>query len=112
VLFANHAAWQRFSPALRDFLTVQIDHLGDQLWDAADRETQEGIACLTGGPCSAGPAAHMTLVPTNADDRALERKTLLDTVSPRWAARCGADCIANWNATVGRMFDLTVAASN
>jgi TRAP-type C4-dicarboxylate transport system substrate-binding protein len=112
VLFANHAAWQRFSPALRDFLSAQIDRLGDRLWDAADRETQEGISCLTGGACSAGPAAHMTLVPTTADDRTLERKSLLDTVSPRWAARCGAECVANWNATIGRMFDLTVAASN
>jgi TRAP-type C4-dicarboxylate transport system substrate-binding protein len=112
VLLANHAAWQRLDPSLRDFLAAQIDRLGDRLWDAADRETQEGLACLTGGACSAGPAAHMTLVPTNADDRALVRKSLLDTVSPRWAERCGAECIGNWNATIGRMFDLTVAASN
>ena len=112
VLFANHAAWQRFSPALRDFLTAQIDRLGDRLWDAADRETQEGLACLTGGACSVGPAAHMTLVPASADDRALVRKSFIDTVSPRWAERCGAECVNNWNATVGRTYDLTVAASN
>jgi hypothetical protein len=54
----------------------------------------------------------MTLVPTSAEDRTLVRKSLLNTVSPRWAARCGAECIGNWNATIGRMFDLTVAASN
>ena len=112
VLFANRAAWQRFDPALRDFLTARIDALGDRLWDVAERETEEGIACLTGGPCSAGPAAKMTLVPTSDNDRTLMRKSFVDTVSPRWSQRCGAACVANWNATVGRTFDLTVAAGN
>jgi TRAP-type C4-dicarboxylate transport system substrate-binding protein len=112
VLFANRTAWQRFDPAVRDFLTAQIAELGDRLWDAADRETQEGIACLTGGACSAGPAAHMTLSPTSEEDHKLVRKSLLDVVSPRWAQRCGAECVANWNRTVGREFNLTVAAGS
>ena len=112
VLFANHAAWQRFDPAVRDFLTAQIDELGDKLWEAADHETQEGIACLTGGPCSAGPAAHMTLVPTSDEDRRLIRRSFMTTVSPRWSERCGAECVTNWNQTIGRLLDLTVAANN
>jgi TRAP-type C4-dicarboxylate transport system substrate-binding protein len=112
VLLANRAAWQRFDPALRDFLTVQIDKLGDRLWQVAERETQEGIACLTGGTCSAGPAAKLKLVPTTPEDTALLRKSLLETVSPRWSERCGRECVANWNATVGRTIDLTVAAKD
>jgi TRAP-type C4-dicarboxylate transport system substrate-binding protein len=112
VLFVNRAAWEHFDPALRDFLSAQIEQLGDRLWQAAEQETEGGIACLTGGPCSAGPPAHMKLVPTSAADRDLVRRSFIKTVSPRWAARCGAECVANWNATVGRTFDLTVAASN
>jgi TRAP-type C4-dicarboxylate transport system substrate-binding protein len=112
VLFANHAAWQRFDPAVRDFLSTRLETLGDRLWDLAERETQDGIACLTGGACSAGPAANMKLVPSTAADLAAVRKSFTDTVSPRWAERCGPDCVANWNATVGRMLDLTVAAGN
>jgi TRAP-type C4-dicarboxylate transport system substrate-binding protein len=112
ILIANRDAWQSFKPALRDFLTKQIAELGDRLWQDADRESQDGLTCLTGGPCSAGPPAHMTLVPATADDRALVRQSFLNTVSPRWAERCGAECVANWNATIGRMFNLTVAASN
>jgi hypothetical protein len=112
VLLANHAAWQRFDPAVRDFLTAQIAELGGRLWDAADHETQEGIACLTGGACSAGPPAHMTLSPTTEEDHRLVRKSFVDVVAPRWAERCGAECVANWNRTVGRDFNLTVAASN
>jgi hypothetical protein len=54
----------------------------------------------------------MKLVPKTADDVAAVRKSFTETVSPRWAERCGPDCVANWNATVGRMFDLTVAVGN
>jgi TRAP-type C4-dicarboxylate transport system substrate-binding protein len=112
ILIANHAAWRRFDPGVRDFLTARIAELGDRLWEDAARETQDGIACLTGGSCDAGPAAHMTRVSTSDADRALVRKSLVDTVLPRWSERCGPQCIANWNETIGRMYGLTVAASN
>ena len=112
VLFVNRSAWERFDPAVRDFLTAQIKQLGEHLWQAAAQESEGGIACLADGPCAAGPPAHMKLVPTSAADRELIRKSFINTVSPRWAARCGATCVANWNATIGRMFDLTVAATN
>jgi len=112
ILIANHASWERLPPDLRDFLTARIAELGERLWHNADRETSNGIACLTAGPCDAGPPARMTLVPTSAEDRALVRKSLVDSVLPRWSERCGADCIANWNKTIGRLYGLTIAASN
>jgi TRAP-type C4-dicarboxylate transport system substrate-binding protein len=111
ILIANRAAWRRFDPALRDFLSARIDELGDRMWKDADRESSDGIACLTGGPCSAGPPAHMTLVPNTLNDRALVHKSFVDTVLPRWSARCGAACIANWNETIGRKIGLAVAAA-
>jgi len=112
VLFANRASWERLDPAVRDFLTTQIARLGDDLWHAADRESQEGIACVTGnGECSVGPPGHMTMVATSDEDRKLVRQSFVKVVSPRWSERCGAECVANWNATVGRQFDITVAAS-
>jgi len=111
ILIANHAAWRRFDPGVRDFLSARIADLGDRLWTDAASESQEGLACLTGGNCAAGPAAHMTLVPTTDADRALVHKSLVETVLPRWSQRCGAQCVGNWNETIGRMFGLTVAAS-
>jgi TRAP-type C4-dicarboxylate transport system substrate-binding protein len=112
VVFANHAAWERFDPAVREFLSAQIDELSDRLWEAAEHETQEGIACLTAtGTCTAGQPAHMTLVPVSDADRKLVRRSFTDVVSPRWADRCGAECVSEWNATIGRLLDLTVAVS-
>jgi len=112
VLFANRAAWEHLDPSVRDFLTAQIDDLGNKLWDAADQETQEGLACLTGkGTCHAGTAANMKLVETSDEDRKAVRQSFMKVVAPRWSDRCGAECVANWNQTVGRQFDITVAAS-
>ena len=112
ILIANHAAWRRFDPSVRDFLSARIAELGDRLWADAAHESQEGLACLTGGNCAAGPPAHMTLVPTTDEDRALVHKSLVQTVLPRWSQRCGAQCIDNWNETIGRMVGLTAATSN
>jgi TRAP-type C4-dicarboxylate transport system substrate-binding protein len=112
VLFANRSIWERFNPQVRDFLTAQIDRLGDELWPAAAQETAEGIACLTGGGvCTHGPAANMKLVPTSDEDNKLVRQSFANVVSPRWSQRCGADCVANWNQTIGRQLDITVTAS-
>ena len=113
VLFANRAAWERFDPKVRDFLTAQIDELSGKLWQATEQETEEGVACLTGhGTCNAGSPASMKLVPITDDDRKLVRQSFIKVVSPRWSDRCGAACIKNWNETIGRQFDLTVAASH
>ena len=113
VLFANRSAWERLDPKVREFLTAQIADLGDKLWQAADQETQEGIACLTGGgACKAGAPGSMKLVATTDADRKLVRQSFTNVVSPRWAERCGAACVNNWNQTIGRQFDITVAATH
>ena len=113
VLFANRTAWEHLDPRVRDFLTAQIAELGGRLWDAAEQETEEGVACLTGkGTCTAGPPGSMKLVPTTADDRKLVRQSFIKVVSPRWSDRCGPACVTNWNQTIGRQFDITVAASH
>ncbi|HXP03736.1 MAG TPA: TRAP transporter substrate-binding protein [Stellaceae bacterium] len=113
VLFANRAAWERLDPKVRDFLTAQIDELSGRLWQATDQETDEGIACLTGhGTCNAGTPASMKLVPTTDDDRKLVRQSFTKVVSPRWSDRCGAVCVKNWNETIGRQLDITVAAGH
>ncbi|HEV2185580.1 MAG TPA: TRAP transporter substrate-binding protein [Stellaceae bacterium] len=113
VLFANRAAWDRLDPKVRDFLTAQIDELSGKLWQAAAQETDEGVACLTGhGTCNSGTPANMKLVPTTDDDRKLVRLSFTKVVAPRWSDRCGSACVSNWNETIGRQFDITVASSH
>jgi hypothetical protein len=53
----------------------------------------------------------MTLVPVSEIDLALRKEALLKTVLPRWAKRCGAECVKRWNASVGKVVGLEAPAS-
>ena len=47
---------------------------------------------------------------TEREDLALRDKIANEVVLARWAERCGADCAANWNATVGSILGLEAKA--
>jgi hypothetical protein len=53
----------------------------------------------------------MTLAKAAPEDVELRRQALLNQVLPRWAARCGAECVRNWNDTVGKVVGLTAKAN-
>ena len=52
----------------------------------------------------------MTLVEPSSDDLTARDKIATDVVLARWAERCGADCAANWNETVGPILGLKAEA--
>jgi len=113
ILAVNRATWQSLDPAARDFLKRELATLEAAIWDSAERGSREGIACLTGsgGSCTVGKPGHLRLVPTRGEDTALLRKALVGTVLPRWAERCGAECVESWNGTVGRSLGIAAAAA-
>jgi len=43
---------------------------------------------------------------TPADD-ALLRKVIDETMLPKWAARCSAQCVADFNGSIGKVLSLT-----
>lgn len=95
---ANRDAWAALPEAVRGTITAELAVLEREIWDAAERETGEGLACNEGRPsCQAGRRGSMTVVPvTEADDR-LRRRLVTETVLSRWVARCGPDCVDAWN---------------
>jgi TRAP-type C4-dicarboxylate transport system substrate-binding protein len=106
VTAANLAWWRGLPEATRALLTTQLRALEDRMWALNAEEDAMGIACLTTGPCPLGQPAGLTRVdPTPADTEA-RRRAMLERVLPAWAARCGADCVREWNASVGRVVGL------
>ena len=105
----NLQTWERLDPAVQDVLRQEIAALEDRIWEAADAETQAGIACNTGGPCAFGDPADMTLVEVSAEDFEILARVLQDDVVPAWAARCGSDCVEGWNETVGPVVGFAAA---
>jgi len=103
----NQKAWDKLDPKVQAFLQTNIDKLVDDIWDAAARQTQEGYDCNTGKDACPYPVkGKMVLVQPTDADRQLLKKVLNDAVLPKWAARCSAQCVQDFNATIGKQLGL------
>jgi TRAP-type C4-dicarboxylate transport system substrate-binding protein len=107
---ANLAYWNKLDPKVQDFLQKNVNIMIDRIWDAAARETQEGYDCNTGAAACALPVkGKMKLVEPTAADRDLLKKITAETIVPKWAARCSADCVKDFNATLGKQLGITAS---
>ena len=52
------------------------------------------------------PGGMVPITPT-AEDQALLADIVENVVLKRWAERCGAECAAEWNETVGKVVGMT-----
>ena len=103
----NGKTWAKFNPALQKFLQTEVNGLVNEIWDAAARQTQEGYDCNTGAAACTQPVkGKMTLVVPSAADRELLAKIRADVIS-KWAARCSAQCVKDFNATIGKVVGVT-----
>ncbi|NPC56962.1 TRAP transporter substrate-binding protein [Caenimonas sp. S4] len=108
----NMNSWRKLSPAQQKILQAEYARLEKAVFEQNKREHGIGLACNTGtGACPEGPPAKMVLLPISPMDAQLRREALVRQVLPRWAARCGAECVKSWNATVGKTVDLVAKAN-
>lgn len=108
---ANLKWWDTLDPKVQQFLETHVRALEDSIFELASTETQLGINCNTGaGPCSKGPPASMKLVPVTAADAALRKEALTKAVLPAFAQRCGAECVAYWNGTIGKALNIKIGS--
>lgn len=102
----NYTTWSKLKPEVQRFLQTQVNGLVNQIWDAAARQTQEGYDCNTGAAaCTQAAKGKMTLVQPSAADRE-QLKKIRDQVIAKWAQRCSAQCVSDFNATVGKQLGL------
>jgi hypothetical protein len=52
--------------------------------------------------------AQMTLVPISEADKEKHARMMEDVVLVEWAKRCGKECAAEWNETVGQAVGLEI----
>ncbi len=104
----NTQLWDGLDDETRATMTAAFNQLEDDGWANAEAKEALGVACLTGGECPLGEAGHATLVEPADSDVAARQKILDEFVLPRWRARCGDDCAANWNATAGAAGQLAI----
>lgn len=112
VFGANRAAWNALPPADRQLLRTELARLEAAIWDNAERETAEGVACNLGrADCRTGRRGSMTLVPVSPADERQRVEIFRTAVLPRWLRRCAGRCDQIWARTIGaqgRSADLSV----
>lgn len=105
---ANLATWNALPAWARDTIRSEVTKLEADIWEAADRETGQGIACNSGQPsCQSGRRGNMVVVSVTEADEQRRRQLLTDSVLPGWVRRCGAECVEAWNKTLGPVLGVT-----
>lgn len=104
----NQKSWARIDPKVQAFLQTNIKAMIDNMWDAAAAQTQQGYDCNTGAAACPHPVkGKMVLVTPSDEDRAQLKKIMQQQVLPKWAARCSASCVQDFNATIAKVVGLT-----
>jgi TRAP-type C4-dicarboxylate transport system substrate-binding protein len=107
----NLNTWNKLSQPAKDAIQAEMKKLEDKSWSVIEAETEEGVACNTGGKCSVGPPGKLKLVKPSPEDIKARDKALNDVVLSRWAKRCGEECAAKWTEMVGKKYGLTAKAN-
>jgi TRAP-type C4-dicarboxylate transport system substrate-binding protein len=103
IFVANGAAWSALPADLQALLRRELKKLEATVWDAADRETQEGIACNTGtAQCKNGRPGKMVALPVGPNDERRRREVLTQDVLARWRQRCGPECAEVWDRVLSK----------
>ena len=106
----NMDKWNSIPAAQQKMLQKEIDALTDRMWDETATEDDVAISCITGGDCEIGDKGDMKLVEPSEADLKMRDTIASDVVLARWAERCGEDCVANWNDTVGKVLGMEAKA--
>ncbi len=106
----NMDKWNSMTPAQQEIMTTEVAALNERMWAETATEDEVAIACITGGDCAIGEKGSMKLVTPTDADLPVRDKIATDVVLARWAERCGEECAANWNATVGKIIGLEAKA--
>ena len=106
----NIDKWKQLTEAQQALLQKEITALTKSMWQETATEDAIALACLANGPCSLGEVGNMTLIQPTEADLIMRNQVARDVILPRWAERCGPECAANWNRTVGRILDLRAGA--
>jgi TRAP-type C4-dicarboxylate transport system substrate-binding protein len=106
----NLNKWNLLSEAQQEILYTEISTLTESMWRETATEDDIALSCLSGNSCSIGEPGHMILVEPSQSDLEIRDQIAVDFILPRWAQRCGPECAANWNRTVGKVLGLQAKA--
>ena len=107
VMAVNQTTWNRLDKRVQSFLLEQVKAYEDKMWGTVKKATAEADNCNTSKqPCTMGKMANVTIVPVKPAEAEVHKQLVEGAVLTGWAKRCGAECAAEWNNTVGKTLGL------
>ncbi|MBI5898806.1 MAG: TRAP transporter substrate-binding protein [Rhodocyclales bacterium] len=104
----NNKTWNGLDPKVRGFIDKEMKTLEHGLWSAAASVTEMGYTCNAGKPgCQGGLPGKLVIVQASKADHELLRRIESEVMLPKWSERCDANCVAEFNATAGKIVGLT-----
>lgn len=100
--------WNSFSKQEQEKIQALIkEKLEEPAWKVTERETKEGVDCLTGGSCPYGEPNRLEEIPVTDGDLEMAQQVLIEDVLPAWAEKVDASVVERWNTTVGQVVGFT-----
>ena len=111
VMAVNLNTWNRLDKRVQDFMLGEIKTYENKMWTTLKKADSEADNCNTGKqPCTMGKLASITIVPVKPAEAETHKKLVEGAVLAGFAKRCGAECVAEWNNTVGKALGLRAPA--
>lgn len=106
----NKKAWDKLDPKVQSFVTSNFDVMLKNLVADVAQQNQQGYDCNSGSDaCKANVKGRMKIVEPSAADLDMLKKIAHGSVAPKWGERCSADCVAEFNQSIGKKLGFTVA---
>ncbi|MEA5159870.1 TRAP transporter substrate-binding protein [Cereibacter johrii] len=110
VVAVNKGRWEALPAETRTFLEEQFAAYEDKMWATLDEGITQAELCNTGADgCELGRPTPVKLNQPSEADLARAAEIVRENVLPGWAARCGADCVEDWNARIGAVIGQEIA---
>jgi TRAP-type C4-dicarboxylate transport system substrate-binding protein len=114
VAAVNLDSWKKLEPKVQQFLIEQFKAYEDKMWETIKKTTAEAENCnIAKQPCTMGklPGRPTTIVTVKPEEAETHKKLLESAVLGGWAKRCGAECVKEWNTSVGKKLGLTAPST-
>lgn len=94
--------WNSLSKEQQDKLTDLIaTKLEQPAWEITKKETDAGIACLSGAACEYGKPGNVQILEVTTEDMVLAKQILTKNVLPAWVQKVDQHVVDQWNKTIG-----------
>ena len=100
----NMDTWNALgSEKQKKLMKLISEKLEKPAWGRTERETVDGLACLSDGKCPYGKNTNLTVIPYTSADEQRAKRVLIENVLPAWSKKVDAKTLDEWYGSIGKV---------